>query len=1256
MTIKLLPEVYVTIISAYNNEIDRKKCSIPDDAYPFHHAVHVFLHQALLTARNVQDIISRLKKKFKAFAEMLSISKTSWWSWSRNYLLDNTRQTRTFKEDSLCLAKKCNTCLEYAYFAFELMPPMYESTLVWITDGVSTLTVEHENFPRLVQSYIQQNIRCIVIELEPSDPVSQGHNFGHVQDSKLLKFLCSATGGEYTNSTELSRYTKDIGVRYVQSLFLVRQIRFTRSHAKSTFSSSYFSNRILSDIIGTTSPKSSLSWNLESKPPIVSEILARYREYTISGNIKGILEARLREGFNIENIVLLGGKKDKNDKIHFNLSLNWLPHVTIQYRIRMMLNQSLNSSFSEDNSNFRIQINIMAYRAFALCFVNIDSLSHRKEKERILVTKVTAVHNFLKALIQSDEHFKIVMSFNSKKVFYTVPARLKLSHPDQVTPSKLPAAPGHSDTFKAFHNFWHYLNYVVKRTKSCFDRKTFRIILTGFSKTSATYQQDVDQETYLRIKRASVYKVLYKLFVDWSSFLLNKSTFVKLVFRVNSEQPQGFIVLRVNHENDFLIQISMIFYNIDIESRQKEVLHFEERVDQLNESSREDSSYVMCQKSPQLYIAHLMLPGGKVHNEIEESIGLPASAVASHFMEHTFSKWQVCVEANPTSSGTTAENLTQYTFKLLHEMRIREGFHLLHEGEERMIYYLEFPTTSKLKQNNSTKAQVKYVLAKSKCTKYIETEIWVEPCYEDGSQDFVHLITQSSSSLDHLITTQLFSFDSLRNLLPKNGSFNDTLINALRHRKSCFSICSLIPCSVISVMLFDIPYLHRMEPYTPLEVEKRNRLGGIDPLSTYSRKSDTWIQENLNPILNIIYTYYFQHCLRNYCSFEISFEEYPDAYEKLFTSLTNIISEKCVKENVDFLQLISYRCFVTLTGMDSFYVIFFPRDIPDLQNVDNVQSLEEFLQTSQLHLFCFHCFLPKGQTALDPATFYRTFCALPSSRPLVSSDKDDQRSAATSHICFFPDDYTKLSENETSPQIYQHLVDLNDYCFTRVVYAKLLLGERVDEAEFLRSIRQCSEFILDIDITEYLNAIIITQTASTKSAQTNFQELLGAKFKEVLFSGDKKSNYYYFSPSDIFCDSNEHSNQSGKRGPKQLINMIMRLSESPLFLRVECSFQKTNSNSNFGKPSGECESTVSFPIDQLPESYVAFATDFQPDHIGSPTSPLASSDGTIANLHFICVVLPISKSLAISKTDSIRDINSPKGPSTDSLDLDEQTR
>ncbi|KAJ2955540.1 hypothetical protein NQZ79_g8467 [Umbelopsis isabellina] len=212
--------------------------------------------------------------------------------------------------------------------------------------------------------------------------------------------------------------------------------------------------------------------------------------------------------------------------------------------------------------------------------------------------------------------------------------------------------------------------------------------------------------------------------------------------------------------------------------------------------------------------------------------------------------------------------------------------------------------------------------------------------------------------------------------------------------------------------------------------------------------------------------------------------------------------------------------------------------------------------------------------------------------------------------------------SERTLRLTQDIVKVYERNFVKSIYVCLLQGKSVEPNDFSKLLEICDESSMDIDVTGYVNV----QTLRRNNHHINMDEMddvhqrfltiLGHYFEPVnTTNGSRPSMYCYRPPFARFG----YRNSSNDEKIRNLLDLSAYF-QNPLLIRLECTFSKASAE-------GKDKVDVTVPITHLPSSYDVKTGDgkvytLQPDGIGNEQSPVASTDGTTATLHIICLTLP----------------------------------
>jgi len=453
---------------------------------------------------------------------------------------------------------------------------------------------------------VKDNVLVTIIQVGSCNGYTPNSNFGYVVDNEQLRFIALATSGKFLYSNDcplLDEYDENESSRspnFYHHTLMLRERSFTKLNSDNRYNSVYDGcERIvdiprprlikiskMSIIHDFSSQDSHFPWDINSQPPISSEILCGYKEYTLNVELDHILATRLREGFCIHGVILHSSTKSgRTDKIEIVMNLHLFSNVTIQYSLRApwrshnnsMYYSSLMSMAQKSNNNLgistnsgaptsitvgsnssgggesvgnnnsplfsqpvskyykiEVSLNILAHHTFALFFIN-----HFESRGSFINPNhenLVSLHSILESIWETDENLKLVASFNAKQ------SLLATSQSNPSTNGNNGRPPSFNDnTSKLNHgidfnddqhiSFWQYINQIVlnKSTRSLVDEARIELILRPtYANFTSLLQNGSFSETN-RNKRGIALTLISRYFNEWASFVVPKNTFIKFI-------------------------------------------------------------------------------------------------------------------------------------------------------------------------------------------------------------------------------------------------------------------------------------------------------------------------------------------------------------------------------------------------------------------------------------------------------------------------------------------------------------------------------------------------------------------------------------------------------------------------------------------------------------------------------------------------------------------------------------------------------
>ncbi|KAM3583010.1 hypothetical protein VKS41_004766 [Umbelopsis sp. WA50703] len=205
--------------------------------------------------------------------------------------------------------------------------------------------------------------------------------------------------------------------------------------------------------------------------------------------------------------------------------------------------------------------------------------------------------------------------------------------------------------------------------------------------------------------------------------------------------------------------------------------------------------------------------------------------------------------------------------------------------------------------------------------------------------------------------------------------------------------------------------------------------------------------------------------------------------------------------------------------------------------------------------------------------------------------------------------------------------------FVKSIYACMLQNRVVAEHDMEKLTKMLREDHIKVDITEFLNSRVLLSSHIDDSddieadIQHRFLSVLNYYFEPVETLQSHTNNVYYYRPPMTYLTRKRSHRRTSSTASLQApeLSTLSSYSEEPLLIRLECIYQKQADAELPEGPEPLIEQVVT--ISELPTNYQTLNTgtqkfDHNPHGIGSEQSPVASRDGTRAELHLVCLTLP----------------------------------
>lgn len=144
-------------------------------------------------------------------------------------------------------------------------------------------------------------------------------------------------------------------------------------------------------------------WMIQSRSPLVYQVLCGYRDYTSAVPLRQLLSARILEGF-LLRAFHVSKREGRRSKVQITLAMPWIFNVTILYTIRTSWgDMDIPLMVDSMGHKHRIELNVLAYRQFVMKFINnIQQYEKTDIYENALLEKVKLLHAYLNRIVETD--------------------------------------------------------------------------------------------------------------------------------------------------------------------------------------------------------------------------------------------------------------------------------------------------------------------------------------------------------------------------------------------------------------------------------------------------------------------------------------------------------------------------------------------------------------------------------------------------------------------------------------------------------------------------------------------------------------------------------------------------------------------------------------------------------------------------------------------------------------------------------------
>ncbi|KAG2227474.1 hypothetical protein INT45_007499 [Circinella minor] len=579
-------------------------------------------------------------------------------------------------------------------------------------------------------------------------------------------------------------------------------------------------------------------WDPAASGPLEPLRLLRYREYLLPAEFSHVIASRAREGFTLHSVSFDNPKKTvattaadtsplrtfdapdfssvKKERIQIIMALQWQPNVVIEYRIRATWLPAIIGPMREFKTDPRFLPSSIFSRAkapraevfvrtdaeFAHMLQNWDAFRRRAQMMGVVTgapylsdtynapayVKAEKLKNYLIDIYEGDEVLKTILGFNSKYL-----SGLQLTEASQQKNAFI----------ETFRSFWEKINGSPNRPRprSWYDDSCIDLLLGDVSpymspKLTSLYNQDFVNNVEYAINEA--FENLQHVLGLWADFQGADGTFVRVMNRfVNSPEmndnnakeffsyslsyPPSFYEIRVRREYGRLISVRLLFFNMDVQARQRgmeHLLHILELPD--------EPSSMICRRP---YSRLLMRDTKHYHQDdgsteirnqsrtwyLPTAMWLANEYIVRDYLRHITWTWQTDSHQNQYHREHKMMPLHDLAFQFLCQARLDQGFQLVSPRPDGTHFYQEIQLSG-----SSDPCSVQYFIWKDSDTGEITTELWMEP---SSSHDQYEILKAWTGNPDRKTISQLVTFDQIH-IVARSKSKGDIKEKATRESVS----------------------------------------------------------------------------------------------------------------------------------------------------------------------------------------------------------------------------------------------------------------------------------------------------------------------------------------------------------------------------------------------------------------------------------------------------------------------------------------
>ncbi|KAF9926608.1 KICSTOR complex protein szt2 [Linnemannia zychae] len=1321
----------------------------------------VLLQDVALTKSNLMNVLQILRIQLAKFQMKLSrfrgelrrSRETLGYSLAVEEAVDDVN-TELDLEDDISQRKSWGVGLSGAnlsytltagLFALSLMPKSASPSLIVLTDGVVKSNLLHGS--TILRRLMELDVSCSIIQLGSRGDAIPSCNWGFIQDTEALRFVTDATLGKFMYSQDCisidtlkssqNSPSKRMAPNMYHRAFLIRELCLLKPRPG------------LDDFEDKDdSPGYSLAnfpWDPKSIPEPIKMMQTACKDYHLNIPVELLVAARIRQGFRIKG-VSVGPDRDRGsfERYMITMTLAWLPNVTVQYRLKGQVSSDNNSSYFSRFESPMVEIDIIAYQAFAIHFLN--SQHAPVNASHSVYAKVFRIHRYIVGLSDSDVALRGLNNSHASanQALWTQRAKTKERTKSGGAISLTGAERDKEELAMYLSRLSEQWSGLAKDadyqySRGWYNEYEFEAMLVvpppAFLPTAMDTKNSLVK--YSEGLVATVNGIHEYLKGNWASFV-HGDVFIQ-TYQAPESSPTTtsnaqFCELRLSTEpNVAILRVQLRFFGVSFSQRQtiikglkNGIYAFQARQNPGTSSKTESeviqAQVLQCQRPiHRLLMRHLVYEAplshkpesnlNEFHTHVSEPIG--KESVMRSYLVHKHWGWKDQVRDSAYLAENNYMASQDLAFQYICAQRMSEGFYLASALPNRVVFYKEVELPTMEGSLICGTRMVQYLIFRSPVSGELVTELWMEPTIDANRFSLFDKFKSEIIAVDRFVLSRLATYEAIHT------------IGRLRLRPE---VQQQNERDFVYPWLFDPATLLRQQRLVTLSFEAPRRCYSIgaehgkDDISQrkcihtlglgISTGSDAILPNQLTTGTGHRELFLTRHSNASTTSLNLSImdvEPTPATENELVTEYKDQLRELCctdrdlailhlfmeqalsqladgeimpggeddacneffldiktsIKRNAEVRQALmtfhcansfqDIRCFVKSVNAKFFRLIIVPRLGSVISHLTKLRSLpprenedrSERVRRDFLSCLMFECLRSKplvdiseyNASALDQSH------ALFELHPVSLGPSVSQQPLLIQPVV--NEDQGKARVQESTMQLIRSISQAYSHSFTKAIYTSLLEGHPIDHGDLKKASQICTKNTVDINITGFINTLeqsrrlgVIRDDSAKLKAR--FLDVLKHSFE--LAPGTGSDRLYFYRPALRRAGPKLVKPRTRKRSPsvsrsgsidadmEDALSEVIDCAEQPMFLHLECSFQKP-----LTQPAdlerAHLKSSVTFPVSDIPVSYLyqekdSRVSDYAPTSIGFDSRPVDSADGTVAILHLVISTLPMAEDYA----------------------------